>query len=85
MSKNVLYVREVITSHVFDNISVYENMDEGLIKEVSSEPFSAYFDWKLNKGNVDARNGVYWVVEKIDFQNWLEADKEELQKLSTNN
>ena len=69
-------------SCIFDeNISVYENVDEGLIKEDSGEPFSAYFDWKLNKGNVDARNGVYWVVEKIDFQNWLEADKEELQNI----
>ena len=73
--------REYISCIFDDNISVYENMDEGLIKEVSSEPFSAYFDWKLNKGNVDARNGVYWVVEKIDFQNWLEADKEELQNI----
>lgn len=69
--------------------------DEGVnLNEVrdnyrTQEPFSATYDWKLNRGKINPERDVYWIVEDIDFHNWYEADiskvKEYLRQWSDDN
>jgi hypothetical protein len=69
--------------------------DEGVnLNEVrdnyrTQEPFSATYDWKLNRGKINPERDVYWIVEDIDFHNWYEVDiskvKEYLRQWSDDN
>ena len=40
----------------------------------TQEPFSATYDWKLNRGRINPERDVYWIVEDIDFSNWYGPD-----------
>jgi hypothetical protein len=47
----------------------------------NQEPFSANYDWKLNRGKINPEQNVYWIVEAINFNNWYEADISQLKEL----
>lgn len=46
----------------------------------TQEPFSATYDWKLNRGRINPERDVYWIVEDIDFSNWYGADSSRVKE-----